>query len=185
MFARTVCCLTRSQVKQVTAINALTRSSFSSHIYDSTGSCNCLACGGFQFKTPKRPLLISNPRRAMSFTGPDGDDSMHIEPLLQNNKKWVEDRTRDDPEFFSRLGKGQSPRYLYFGCSDSRVPANEILGLGPGDVFVHRNVGNLVPGNDLNSLSVLEFAVGHLHVTDIIVVGHYDCKIFGCDCLID
>jgi len=67
------------------------------------------------------------------------------------------------------------PKYLYFGCSDSRVPANTMLGLGPAEVFVHRNVGNLVPGNDLNALSLLEFAVDHLGVTDILVVGHSNC----------
>jgi len=83
--------------------------------------------------------------------------------------------TEEVPDFFEKLGKGQAPKYLYFGCSDSRVPATDILGLGPGELFVHRNVGNLVPGNDLNALSVLEYAVAHLGVTDIIVTGHYDC----------
>lgn len=95
--------------------------------------------------------------------------------LLEQNKAWVAEMKHLDPDFFTELGKGQSPKYLYFGCSDSRVPANEILGLKPGEVFVHRNVGNLVPGNDLNALSVLEFAVTRLDVRHIIVAGHYDC----------
>jgi carbonic anhydrase len=102
-------------------------------------------------------------------------NNINIEKLLANNKAWVKNRRDADPEFFNRLGQRQAPKYLYFGCSDSRVPANEILGLGPGEVFVHRNVGNLVPVNDLNALSVLEYAVDHLGVTDIIVTGHYDC----------
>jgi carbonic anhydrase len=101
--------------------------------------------------------------------------SPHVRNLLENNRAWVKETNEKDPEFFSRLAKGQKPRYLYFGCSDSRVPANQILGLDAGEVFVHRNIGNLVPGNDLNALSVLEFAVGHLGVTDIIVTGHYEC----------
>ena len=82
-----------------------------------------------------------------------------------------------NPNFFQDLGnKKIKPKFLYFGCSDARVPANQILGLGPGEVFVHRNIGNLVPVNDVNALSVLEYAVGHLDITDIIVSGHYDCS---------
>lgn len=98
-----------------------------------------------------------------------------IQQILDNNKVWAAEITRNDPTFFKRLAVKQEPKYLYFGCSDSRVPSNHILGLGPGEVFVHRNIGNQIPGNDLNSLSVLEYAVKHLGVTDIIVTGHYDC----------
>ncbi|CAE7591077.1 unnamed protein product [Symbiodinium microadriaticum] len=98
-----------------------------------------------------------------------------IEILLENNKAWVAESQEKDPEFFQRIGGKQKPKYLYIGCSDSRVPANEILGLRPGEVFVHRNVGNLVVGSDLNVLSVVEFAVQHLGVQHIIVTGHYDC----------
>ena len=99
-------------------------------------------------------------------------DNDHLEVLLKNNKKWVESTVQQDPDYFKRLAKGQKPKYLYFGCSDSRVPANTILGLEAGEVFVHRNIGNQVPGNDLNALSVLEYAVEHLGVSDIIVCGH-------------
>jgi carbonic anhydrase len=102
------------------------------------------------------------------------DSSPHVEKLLSNNRKWVEARTKHDKDYFVRLGKGQQPKYLYFGCSDSLVPL-EVLGLEPGEVLVHRNVGNLVPSNDLNALSVLEFGVTHLGITDIIVAGHYQC----------
>jgi carbonic anhydrase len=98
-----------------------------------------------------------------------------IAQLLENNKAWVEESKAKDPDFFKRIGGPQKPKYLYIGCSDSRVPANEILGLGPGEVFVHRNVGNLVVGSDLNTLSVVEFAVQFLGVKHIIVTGHYDC----------
>lgn len=98
-----------------------------------------------------------------------------INEILKKNKRWVASMTEKDPEYFVKLGRTQKPKFLYFGCADSRVPANEILGLGPGEVFVHRNVGNLVPGNDLNALSVLEYGVDILNVTDIIVTGHYDC----------
>lgn len=102
-------------------------------------------------------------------------NSRHLKEIIENNKKWVEKKQQEDPLFFNRLTQTQKPKYLYFGCSDSRVPANQVMGLGPGDVFVHRNVGNIVPGNDLNALSVLEYAVEHLGVTDIIVCGHYEC----------
>eukprot|EP00602_Paraphysomonas_sp_CaronLab_P008211 CAMPEP_0185020064 /NCGR_PEP_ID=MMETSP1103-20130426/2649_1 /TAXON_ID=36769 /ORGANISM="Paraphysomonas bandaiensis, Strain Caron Lab Isolate" /LENGTH=325 /DNA_ID=CAMNT_0027550717 /DNA_START=40 /DNA_END=1017 /DNA_ORIENTATION=- len=98
-----------------------------------------------------------------------------IAKLLQNNRDWVEREKNSDPNFFKKIGAKQVPKYLYIGCSDSRVPANQILGLGPGEVFVHRNVGNLVIGSDLNVLSVVEFAVNVLEVQHIIVTGHYDC----------
>ena len=83
--------------------------------------------------------------------------------------------TRDDPAFFERLVKQQSPKYLWIGCSDSRVPANEIVGLAPGELFVHRNVANLVVHTDLNCLAVLQYAVDVLHVEHVIVCGHYGC----------
>merc|ERR1719487_799705 len=103
------------------------------------------------------------------------EDDREIAKLLENNKQWVAEQSRRDPLFFDRIGKPQRPKYLYIGCSDSRVPANEILGLGPGEVFVHRNVGNLVIGSDINALSVIEYAVTYLDVQHIIVTGHYDC----------
>ena len=103
------------------------------------------------------------------------DTDPDLKSMLEANRTWVDARNKADPTFFKRLGAGQQPKYLYFGCSDSRVPANEIMGLEPGEVFVHRNVGNLVPGNDLNSLSVLQYAVEVLDVKHIIVAGHYDC----------
>lgn len=98
-----------------------------------------------------------------------------LEKLLDNNVHWAERRVRDDPEFFSRLVRQQSPRYLWIGCSDSRVPANEIIGLDPGEVFVHRNVANLVIHSDMNCLAVLQYAVDVLKVEHVIVCGHYGC----------
>lgn len=95
--------------------------------------------------------------------------------LFENNVAWAARRVEEDPEFFTRLAKQQSPRYLWIGCSDSRVPANEIVGLEPGEVFVHRNIANLVVHSDLNCLSVLQYAVEVLKVEDIMVVGHYGC----------
>jgi len=97
------------------------------------------------------------------------------EQIFVNNKKWVADMTAHDADFFEKLAKDQTPDYLYIGCSDSRVPANEIMGLEPGDVFVHRNIANLVNNTDLNVLSVINFAVKHLNVKHIIVCGHYNC----------
>lgn len=98
-----------------------------------------------------------------------------LDELFANNRSWSERMLAHDPEYFSRLSKQQAPRYLWIGCSDSRVSANEILGLLPGEVFVHRNIANLVVHTDLNCLSVLQYAVEILKVEHIMVVGHYGC----------
>jgi carbonic anhydrase len=98
-----------------------------------------------------------------------------LDGLFANNRAWANQRVVDDPDFFTRLARQQSPRYLWIGCSDSRVPANEILGLDPGEVFVHRNIANVVVHSDLNCLSVLQYAVETLKVQHIMVVGHYGC----------
>lgn len=95
--------------------------------------------------------------------------------LLSNNVKWSEQMTREDPEFFERLVHTQSPEYLWIGCSDSRVPANEIVGLLPGEIFVHRNIANLVVHTDFNCMSVLEYSVEVLKIKHVLVVGHYGC----------
>ena len=95
--------------------------------------------------------------------------------VFENNRKWVERNTERDPDFFSRLATHQDPDFLFIGCADSRVPANEIMGLDPGEVFVHRNVANLVVSTDINAQSVIEYAVGHLDVKHVIVCGHYGC----------
>lgn len=95
--------------------------------------------------------------------------------LFHNNKKWVQKKLMEDPEFFLKLGKGQQPEYLWIGCSDSRVPANEITGTEPGEMFVHRNIANMVVHSDMNLLSVLSYAVEVLKVKHIIVCGHYEC----------
>ncbi|MCY1645862.1 carbonic anhydrase [Caulobacter sp. SL161] len=98
-----------------------------------------------------------------------------LEDLKANNAAWSKSKTAVDPDFFRRLANQQSPEYLWIGCSDSRVPANEIVGLDPGELFVHRNVANLAPPQDANYLSVLQFAVDVLKVKHIMVVGHYGC----------
>jgi carbonic anhydrase len=98
-----------------------------------------------------------------------------LDQLLENNRAWAASITRDNPGFFAALSQQQAPGYLWIGCSDSRVPANQITGLGPGEMFVHRNVANVVVHADLNCLSVIQYAVEVLKVTDIIVCGHYDC----------
>lgn len=95
--------------------------------------------------------------------------------LLNNNKNWVREQLDLDPNFFEKLSKGQSPEYLWIGCSDSRVPANQITGTEPGEVFVHRNIANMVVHSDMNMLSVLSYAVDVLKVKHIIVCGHYGC----------
>lgn len=98
-----------------------------------------------------------------------------LQHLFDNNRHWSERIRRQDPEFFSKLARQQSPEYLWIGCSDSRVPANEIVDLLPGEIFVHRNVANVVTHTDLNCLSVIQFAVDVLKVKHVIVVGHYGC----------
>lgn len=95
--------------------------------------------------------------------------------LLENNKNWVEEKLQMDPEFFKRLANGQEPPLLWIGCADSRVPANEIIGAEPGEVFVHRNIANMVVHSDMNMLSVLDYAVNALKVKHVIVCGHYGC----------
>lgn len=95
--------------------------------------------------------------------------------LLENNKKWVEKNLEKDPQFFNRLAEGQQPPLLWIGCSDSRVPANEIIGAAPGEVFVHRNIANMVVHSDMSMLSVLDYAVNVLKVRHVIVCGHYGC----------
>jgi carbonic anhydrase len=98
-----------------------------------------------------------------------------VRSLIENNRKWSAAKTQVDPGFFKRLESQQSPEYLWIGCSDSRVPANEIVNLDPGELFVHRNVANLAPPQDANYLSVLQYAVEVLKVKHILVVGHYGC----------
>jgi len=98
-----------------------------------------------------------------------------LDDLKANNRRWAEKKTAGDPGFFKRLVGQQAPQYLWIGCSDSRVPANEIIDLDPGEVFVHRNIANLAPPQDANYLSVLQFAVDVLKVKHILVVGHYGC----------
>jgi carbonic anhydrase len=98
-----------------------------------------------------------------------------LQDLFNNNREWARRRTQEDPHYFERLVALQAPRYLWIGCSDSRVPANDIVGLAPGELFVHRNVGNVVVHTDFNCLSVIQYAVEVLKVEHIIVCGHYGC----------
>jgi carbonic anhydrase len=97
------------------------------------------------------------------------------EKLLLENKAWASEKVADDPEYFDRLAHIQTPEFLWIGCSDSRVPANEITGTQPGEIFVHRNIANMVVNTDVNLLSVLDYAVNHLKVKHVIVCGHYGC----------
>jgi carbonic anhydrase len=100
----------------------------------------------------------------------------YLRQLFENNRAWSERIRRADPEFFAKLSRQQNPRFLWIGCSDSRVPANEIVDLAPGELFVHRNIANVVVHSDLNCLSVMQFAVEVLKVEHIIVCGHYGCS---------
>ncbi|MEX0961498.1 MAG: carbonate dehydratase [Simkaniaceae bacterium] len=99
-----------------------------------------------------------------------------LNKLFDNNRLWANQKTQQNPDFFSDSAKKQAPKYLWIGCSDSRIPANEILGLEPGEIFVHRNIANLCPHTDFNCLSVLQFAIESLSVEHVIVCGHYGCS---------
>lgn len=100
---------------------------------------------------------------------------MNLDKVFQNNKKWIKEKLNVDANYFESLGEGQNPELLFIGCSDSRVTAEELMGLGPGEVFVHRNIANMVISIDLNAMSVVNYAVDHLKVNDIVVCGHYGC----------
>ncbi|MBD0831106.1 carbonic anhydrase [Aestuariibaculum sediminum] len=100
---------------------------------------------------------------------------MNLDNVFQNNKKWIESKLEINPNYFKTLGEGQNPELLFIGCSDSRVTAEELMGLGPGDAFVHRNIANMVTATDLNVMSVVEYAVVHLQVNHVVVCGHYAC----------
>lgn len=100
---------------------------------------------------------------------------MDIKQIFENNRKWIIKQLQTDERYFEKLSKGQSPEFLYIGCSDSRVSAEELMGLEPGEVFVHRNIANMVPNTDLNSMSVINYAVVQLKVNHIVVCGHYGC----------
>lgn len=108
-------------------------------------------------------------------TAKKNDHQKIYDAVFENNRKWVKEVGAKDPEFFVKLAKEQNPDFLYIGCADSRVPANVIMGVEPGNVFVHRNIANLVLHTDLNAQSVIEYAVTHLQVKHIVVCGHYGC----------
>ena len=100
---------------------------------------------------------------------------MNIKQIFKNNEEWIAEKLKVDPDFFKNLPLGQSPEILYIGCSDSRVTAEELMGVSSGDVFVHRNIGNMVSNNDLSAMSVVNYAVSHLKVKHIVICGHYNC----------
>ncbi|MBL7814364.1 MAG: carbonic anhydrase [Saprospiraceae bacterium] len=100
---------------------------------------------------------------------------MDFNKIFENNEKWIAEKLAVNPDYFSNLAKGQTPEFLYIGCSDSRVTAEDLMGANPGEVFIHRNIANMVISIDLNMMSVLNYAVRHLKVKHIIVCGHYEC----------
>ncbi len=100
---------------------------------------------------------------------------MDLKKVFENNKIWIADKLATNPNYFEEMGRGQSPELLYIGCSDSRVTAEDLMGLGPGDVFVHRNIANMVISIDLNAMSVINYAVDNLKVNHVVVCGHYGC----------
>ena len=101
---------------------------------------------------------------------------MNIEQIFINNKVWIEQKLKNDAAYFENLSKGQNPKLLYIGCSDSRVTAEELMGVQPGEVFVYRNIANMIPNTDLSAMSVINYAVTHLKVDNIVVCGHYYCN---------
>lgn len=101
---------------------------------------------------------------------------MNIKQIFDNNQKWIREKLKQDADYFKKLSQGQNPKFLYIGCSDSRVTAEELMGVEPGDVFVHRNIANMIPNTDLNAMSVIAYAVSYLKVNHIIVCGHYYCN---------
>lgn len=131
----------------------------------------------FTEKAKQRNIQVFLGGIIMEENKPDGRKRMEdsYKRLLKGNQKWIENKTKDDPEFFARQAEGQAPEYLFIGCSDSRVPANEITGTEPGEMFVHRNIANLVVNTDINLMSVLQYSVEVLNVKHIIVCGHYGC----------
>lgn len=100
---------------------------------------------------------------------------MEIKSIFANNQKWIQEKERNDPDYFKKLSYGQNPQILYIGCSDSRVTAEELMGAKPGEVFVLRNIGNVLPNSDISSISIINYAVVHLKVNHIIICGHYYC----------
>ena len=118
---------------------------------------------------------LPSPNIPAAVAAPEENRVKTLQHLLDKNIQWAEAITREDPDFFSQLSRQQAPEYLWIGCSDSRVPANQIIDLRPGEVFVHRNIANVVVHTDLNCLSVIQFAVEVLKVKHIIVCGHYGC----------
>ncbi len=100
---------------------------------------------------------------------------MDFDKIFENNQHWIDEKLSRDKDYFRNLAKGQNPDVLYIGCSDSRVTAEDMIGAQPGELFVHRNIANVVPNTDINAMAVIKYAVTHLHVTDIIVCGHYGC----------
>jgi carbonic anhydrase len=107
---------------------------------------------------------------------------MSLEEMLDNNRAWAAEQVARDPEYFRRQVAGQTPQLLWIGCSDSRVPAEQILGCGPGELFIHRNVANVVAYNDINIAAVIEYALEHLKVPDVVVCGHYNCGGVAASC---
>ena len=97
---------------------------------------------------------------------------MEIKSIFANNQKWIQEKERNDPDYFKKLSYGQNPQILYIGCSDSRVTAEELMGAKPGEVFVLRNIGNVLPNSDISSISIINYAVVHLKVNHIIICGH-------------
>ena len=126
--------------------------------------------------TSSAPVALGKPtKRVLTNDGPVGSKYGSLPALFEQNRSWSESEVKSKPDFFERLAKQQTPKYLWIGCSDSRVPANQVVGLAPGELFVHRNVANVVVHTDLNCLSVMQFAVEYLKVEHIIVCGHYGC----------